>query len=121
VVERTACEIAALLRGYRFSFTTEDELQQAIAQVMFERGVTFEREHRLSGADRIDFLISGGLGIEVKIDGATNALLRQVHRYVQHDAIKALVVVVSRTRLAGLPTEIGRKPIVAVSLLQGIG
>jgi len=121
VVERTACEVAAILRGYRFAFTNEGELQQAIAKVLADTGVPFEREHRLSGADRIDFLLAGGVGIEVKIDGATNALLRQVHRYVQHDAIKALVVVVSRTRLAGLPTELGGKPIVAVSLLQGIG
>lgn len=121
MLDRSACETAAMLRGYRFAFTNEDELQTAIAQVLSDRGVSFEREHRLSGADRIDFLIAGGLGIEVKIDGATNALLRQVNRYVQHDAIKALVVVVSRTRLAGLPTELGGKPIVAVSLLPGIG
>jgi len=120
VVERSACEIAALLRAYRFAFTTEAELQQAIAKVLGDAGVPFEREHRLSGADRIDFLLAGGVGLEVKIDGATNALLRQVHRYVQHEAITALVVVVSRTRLAGLPTELGGKPVVAVSLLQGI-
>lgn len=112
--------VVAALKRYRFAFTNEGELQSGIAEVLGRAGIAFEREHRLAAADRIDFMLPDGLGIEVKIDGATNALIRQVHRYVQHEAIKALIVVAGRTRLAGLPTEMNGKPVVVVSLLQGI-
>ena len=112
--------ITALLRKFRFAFTSESELQAGIAQALDRAGVAYRREHRLAAADRIDFMLAEGLGLEVKIDGATNALIRQVHRYAQHEEIRGLIVVVSRTRLAQLPEQINGKPVAAVALLSGI-
>jgi hypothetical protein len=93
----------------RFAFSSEEDLQAGIAVALTEEGLPFQREVVLSPHDRIDFLCPDGLGIEVKVGWSISALTRQLHRYAQLEAIAALVVVVTQTRLLNLPLEISGK------------
>lgn len=113
-------QIASRLRSSRFRYSSERELQDGIAQLLTGMGVIHEREVRLSNEDVIDFLVSGGLGIEVKIQGTIVNLLRQLNRYAQHQDVKALLVVTGRMQLTGLPRAIGGKPLRVVSLLGSL-
>jgi hypothetical protein len=78
--------------------------------------IAHEREVVLSRAERIDFLLVGGIGIEVKIGMSISALTRQLFRYANLEAIRALVVVVTSNRLSNLPREINGKPVLTVLL-----
>lgn len=113
-----AAELRNLLGAYRYSQSTEDALQRGIAGVLEAHGVPVEREHRLDAHSRIDFLV-GIVGIEVKIGGSRNELIRQLHRYAQFDSIGELLVVSSRMRLTSLPESLNGKPIVSLALLGG--
>lgn len=94
-----------------YRFTDESELQEGIAEALTIAGLDFEREVVLSPKDRVDFLLPGGLVIEVKIDGSISALTRQVFRYTELDVVSAVVVVASLTRLCQLPDEMNGKPV----------
>jgi hypothetical protein len=110
--------IIGLLESRRFNAQTESELQTAIAQTFEGAAIAFVREYRLSPRDRIDFKI-GRVGIEVKIGGSNAALIRQVHRYAQSDALDSIIIVTTRSQ-HWVPTEsINGRNVVLVSLVMG--
>lgn len=78
----------------------------------------YEREVILSPKDRIDFLVNGNIGIELKIKGAVSALTEQLERYATHDKIEVLVLVTTKTRLTGIPTIMNGK-LVITKLIWG--
>lgn len=88
-------DILAVLRKYRFGFSSEAALQSSIETVLTSAGIVFEREVQLSSSDRIDFLC-GDIGIEVKIDGSANKLSRQVMRYLRSPQLSGIIVVTSK-------------------------
>lgn len=109
---RAAEQLAAcvdLVARHAFTFADERELQDGLAIVLAP--LCAVREVRLGPTDRIDFLLPGGVGVEVKVDGSLLALTRQVHRYAQRVEISALLIVTSRRRLAALPDEMNGKPV----------
>lgn len=110
--------LAGIISRVRFSFTSEAELQRGIAETLERANVHFEREYRLSGADRIDFFLADhGMGIEVKIDGSTSALTRQLLRYAESDEIKSLSVITSRMRHAvQMPASMNGKPLQVITV-----
>ena len=104
-----------LLRASRFDLSTETATQFDIGRTLATEGVPHRREARLSPRDRIDFLTADGLGIEVKIRGQRRpAVLRQLERYAEHDAVKALVLL---TNVAvGFPATLNGKPLHVISM-----
>jgi hypothetical protein len=113
-----AAALVTLLRRHRFLFASESELQAGIADVLRAAGIPFGREVKIGERDRIDFLV-GSVGVEVKINGSPENLIRQLHRYAQSPAISELLVVSSRCKLTGgLPETLSEKPIVALSLAE---
>jgi hypothetical protein len=78
-----------------------------------------ERKLRQRGKDRIDFLIGGEVGAEVKIDGSLTEVTTQLHRYAQSDRVKALVLISSRMRLDNMPSTLNGKPLRVVTLAGG--
>jgi len=116
-------EITHFLRKWRYNFGTEEELQAGVwhaINTQWSEG-TWHREYWLSKEDRIDFFCeTTGIGIEAKIDHPLSHLTRQVHSYVQHDALKGIVIVTSKTRLTALPNQINGKPIRFVNLIGSI-
>ena len=101
-------QIATDLRSFKFNYSTEDELQEALHAALAEAGHSPIREVRLNRHDRIDLLV-GGVGIEVKVAGSTGEVLRQLKRYTAHDAIDALILVTTCVRHGALAgAEIGK-------------
>lgn len=112
------------------TFGNEDELQEALAAALNSTGsIVAKREVRLSdGVSRIDiraavpasdmdvvdhFLV----GVEVKVKGGQDAVLRQLERYAACWNVDALVLVSTRVRHLKLPGELNGKPLVIASLV----
>ncbi len=74
------------------------------------------REVVLGDKDRIDFLIGGDIGIEVKLQTSLAQMTRQLHRYAAHERIGALVLLTTSARLKLLPHTLNGKPIRVVYL-----
>lgn len=106
--------IENLLRSYRFNFTSEEELQSAVEAIFTENQVNFAREYRLSGKDRIDFLI-GTIGLEIKVGFSYADVIRQLHRYAQSPQIEALILLTSRLQHQ-MPQEINGKILCTVNI-----
>lgn len=107
----TVDELVAALRsgGRTAALAHEAGLQDAIDAVLrasVPTNVTVHREHDLGrGTGRVDFFLTGamsldGVGIEVKVDHAAMALLRQLARYAEHPRVRCLVLATTRRRLA---------------------
>ena len=100
----------ATLSGYQFQFSSELELQEGVSQVLTSHEIEHDPEHLLDGLDRIDFLV-GDLGLEIKVDGSLSLVTRQVHRYLQSDQVKGLLLLTSRQKHRNLPSTINGKPV----------
>ena len=84
-------------------------------------GLEHEHEVRLDDHSRIDFLTAAGVGIEVKIAGSVEDVLRQLIRYSQHPRVQALVLVTTIAAHRVMPRELGLKPVLVCSLIgQGL-
>lgn len=103
-----ADDVLRLLRSHRYQAGNERDLQEALLEVL-STIPGCERERIISPQDRLDFLLPGGIGVEVKIEGSLSALTRQLHRYAQRPEISALIVVTTQRRLARVPPRISGK------------
>jgi hypothetical protein len=79
--------------------------------VLTTAAVPFEREVPLSRKDRPDFLISGHLVVELKVDGSGPAVTRQLQRYAQDPRVSGLVLVTTRQRHMRMPATLSGKPV----------
>jgi hypothetical protein len=118
--ERTIAAIVRALTRRRFRASNERELQDCIAQafafeLLSENGPAFRREVRLSSADVVDFMVED-VAVEVKMQGSLAAVTRQLHRYAQHDDVRALVLVTSLQRLGNQPEQMNGKPLRVVNV-----
>ena len=102
--------VANSLRQYNYVARNEAELQDAIASALTMQGHEFRREVELSKSDRIDFM-AGSVGVEVKVGGSRSALIRQLHRYAQHDEVESLLVVTTLHKLTALGESLNGKTI----------
>lgn len=109
-----ATELVAVLRRNRLPSSSEAALQLQIEVVLKEAGVGYDREARLAPGERIDFLVSGGTGIEAKTRCGKRAIYRQLERYAECDLIKSLILVTGSA--LGLPAAINGNPLFHVSL-----
>lgn len=114
----TTADLVAALRRCQFNFSHEVDLQDGIEEVLKSQGYGFERERRLGAAGVIDFLVAGGIGIEVKIKGSPVLVIRQLLRYAECMEVQELVLVTARSRLGDLPAELMGKKVTVVSLWE---
>ena len=92
----------------------EYDIHAAVARALTEAGLEFEHEYRLGPRRRIDFRV-GRIGIEVKKGRPVSAQLReQLARYLESDALDAVIVVTQR--VTRLPERIDGKPVYIISL-----
>ena len=61
----TANEIVGLIRRHRLDLSNEKSTQQQLADIFKIHGVVFEREKMLDAEDIVDFLVQGGIAVEV--------------------------------------------------------
>ncbi len=114
---QSAERVGRVLRGYRYFFVDEKELQSAIGLALTEAGVAFEREVRLSPGDVVDFLVEPGIAVEVKVAGAPAEIARQLSRYAASPRVASLLLVSRKARHAHrFPATLGGKPLGVVTL-----
>ncbi len=110
----TLPDLREILCNAHLDLTHETKTQDGIEAALREAGIRFEREVRLGPGERIDFLVHGGIGVEVKLRAGRSLVLRQLHRYAAHDRINALILVTSTPRLTNLPATFNGKPVVGL-------
>lgn len=103
--------IAGVILGVRYRFASEAELQRGIADVLLDHLIPFEREVVLSSEDRIDFLVEGTIGVEVKVRGGWASAAAQMIRYAESTRIEALLIVTSRWAFVPSVRELSGKPV----------
>lgn len=109
-----ASVVVRMIAGMRLPLTSEKAMQQALADHLRAARIPFDREHRLSAGDVVDFLLDGGIAVECKLRAPKRAIYRQLCRYAEHPDVHA-VVLVSNTAM-GLPDELEGKPAYYVGL-----
>jgi hypothetical protein len=114
-----AARVLSVLRAYRFNTSSEAALQGGIARALAAENVAFEPEVILTAQSRIDFLVDGGVGIEVKIDGTANEVLRQLMRYAECAKVRELVLVTTRSKHVALASSLRGKPL-AIHFIGGL-
>lgn len=119
-VQATAAALMWHLGEFRYDLTSEETIQVGIAEALRQGGYQFQREARLSPTERLDFLVEGGVAIEVKRHGSRHDLLRQLSRYTEFEAVRELLVVAARSQLSDLPLELHDKPLECLVLLGSI-
>lgn len=118
VGQLSAVVIADVIKGHRYSYACEDQLQGGIAAALVQAGLPVQREVPLTRGDRIDLLV-GRCGVEVKITGRVDSVLRQLQRYATSDQLDELLLVTTRACHQYLPEQVGGKP-ATVLLIGGI-
>lgn len=104
-------DLMATLRDARFLCFDEAELQLAVARLLGDAKIGYQREVRLSERDRVDFLVDGGIALELKVSTTGKNLLRQVLRYAEHDAVRKIVIGSTTHHGLCLPAEANGKPV----------
>lgn len=109
-------QIATALRRGRYRRGTEAMLQKDIAEMLTGLvGISgFKKEAVIGPRERIDFLVTGGIGIEAKLKWPARKIYRQLERYAESDAITGIILI-SGTAM-GCPDSMNGKPIYFVSL-----
>lgn len=108
--------IVEALRGFRYLYSNERELQLGVARALKAKGIPFVREKDLGRAGgTIDFMV-GRVGIEVKIKGSPSAVARQLMRYCECDEVEEIILFTGAARLGALPTALRGKRLLVVTL-----
>lgn len=119
----TIDDFGELIATHKYRYSNEKELQNCLEELFTVKNVPFEREVRLSNKDIVDFVVEldiGRIGVEIKVDGARNSLLRQINRYLGHESITAVFVIGSPYWLNNLPIQLNNKGIYRHRILTGI-
>ena len=106
------------LRTLRITKVADEYVLQAkIKECLHEYGIGYQKEYRLGSRNRVDFLVTGGIAIEVK-QGTTKPnqtrVIHQLLRYASYEEVKAIILVVDRN--VHLPSEINGKPCISYGL-----
>lgn len=107
--------VIAALSAVRVPAQPEEyDIHAAVARALDAAGLEYEHEYRLGPRCRVDFRV-GRVGIEVKKGRPAPSTLReQLERYLDADALDAMIVVAQRA--TALPDAICGKPVRLVSL-----
>lgn len=112
--------LETLLSSYRFRFSSERDLQNGIDEVLQKSGFSYRREFSLDISDRPDFLVHGGIAIEVKIKGSVSELIRQISRYATHNDVRSILVVGTPHWIPRVPEIIKEKQVRSLRLMGSL-
>jgi hypothetical protein len=111
---RIAGPLGKDLSIHRSTLMVEMGIHNRIKVVLTQLGLAHQREVVLGKGERLDFLLEGGVAIEVKKGNATLATYRQVCRYLAHDRVSGCVIICNR--VTEMPTSGRSKPIAVIEL-----
>jgi hypothetical protein len=113
-----AATVIAALSNARFTCQDETEFQEGVAGVLDKHHIGYQREVRLSARDRVDFMIDGGIALELKVKTDGKSLLTQMLRYASHPSVKELIAASATHHALGLPDTVNDKPLHRVQLIR---
>lgn len=113
----TLDQVLDAIRGHRFRYSDEEELQEGLAAALASVGLEVEREVRFDKGSRIDLLV-GRVGIEVKVKGGVAEVLRQLCRYAPH-VDELVLVTIKASHRSYLPDEVEGVPLTVEFIAGG--
>ena len=115
----TAERLIAALSSLRLqTVAREEDLCAVLEKAFVTQGLMFWTQVQLGEGNRIDFLIEGGLGVEVKNGSvAWTPTVKQLERYAASEHVTSLLLVTERG-LPGLPESLLGKPVHQLALQQ---
>ncbi|MHB8370642.1 MAG: hypothetical protein ACYDBP_13320 [Leptospirales bacterium] len=116
----TSLDLISSIQRVRFRYVTERDLQNGIETLFGKFDIPYFREYSMGSADRPDFLVDGGIALEVKIKGSLPELLRQISRYGLHREIREILVVGTPRWIPRVPAEIEGKPVYGLRLVGSL-
>jgi hypothetical protein len=116
--QKRIAKLKEFIATQQYDLTSEQLVQSKLEQALKEASIDHVREFSFDKKDRIDFLVEGSLGIEVKLAGSLTQVTRQIHRYVQHDQLETLILVTSKPQLAKVPKILNGKKIIPLVLIS---
>lgn len=115
--EFTLHTVRSLLGQYAFRYSSEVQLHERIADVLSDAGLSFQREVDLDDKNRADFVVDGGIVIEVKVDGDLGSAIAQCMRYASLDGVQGVLLASACGWARGLPEYVrASNPIQVVHL-----
>lgn len=109
-------DLKKVLGSFQYRIACEADLQEGLARVLTASSIPFQKEFRLSAKDRIDFLLDSGVGIEVKVQGSTPDLIRQLARYAADPRVVGLLVVTTKRQHLAVPSNLVGVPVAALHI-----
>lgn len=110
VARITARQVRDALARYRLPVSVERAMQDAVESALRAEGLELKREVK-RGDDRIDFVVGGCVGVELKVKGSAGDVQRQLERYALWDDLTELLLVTSKGAHRALPSAVGGKPL----------
>lgn len=110
-------EIIQALKSRPLPLNDEKSLQAEISKVLDSANIPHKREVVLGLGDVIDFMLPGGIGMEIKIRAPKRQIYRQCKRYCAYPQVESLLLV-SATAM-GMPVQIEGKDCYYLSLGAG--
>lgn len=112
-VEKQLEAVAGVLSDVVFNGHQESELQIAIENRLHWASISYEREHRFTPQDRVDFfLTNGGIAVECKVKGASAAIIRQLDRYMAQESVRGILLITTKMQhRATMPSQLQGKPV----------
>lgn len=106
--------IATHLRQHRSALAQEAKLTAAVASALTTMGITYTAEHRLTPKLRLDYMLPGGVFIELKKGNAGLPVLRQVGQYLEHPDTNGCILIA--LKCTDIPATFCGKPIEKIEL-----
>lgn len=105
--------VADVLADIVFNGHQESELQIAIANRLHWASINYEREHRFTPRDRVDFFLAeGGIAVECKVKGGSAEIIRQLDRYMAQECVRGILLVTTKMQhRATMPAQLQGKPV----------
>lgn len=88
--------IKKILKDVQFDLAIEKVTQQQIKDRFDKYKIPYTRECFLSEGNVIDFLLTNGLGIEIKIKGDKKKIYDQLYRYSSHKEVTAVLLITNK-------------------------
>lgn len=97
--EATLETLAAILEGggYRPNSSSEADIQAEAIERISLAGINAQAED-VSGKNRFDIRVGGHVVVEVKIDGGTDSVRRQIERYVSDPSVDAVLLLTTKQK-----------------------
>lgn len=116
----SAHSLSQIFEGVRFRFGSEVDLQNGVELLLQRSKIAYAREKALTAKDRPDFLVDGGIAIEIKIQGTFAQAVRQIDRYAKHESVHSILVIGSPAWINRIPAFIGGKPVHAIRITESL-